>query len=815
MVREQIVRVRRLVTLHLVLLAFLTATLVATGSGSVFLPLLVLVVGVSSLLFVDWFEWFSLHHALAYIGMVLGTVFALIDYFSGEGSTAAQLHAIASLLIYPEIVIMLQRKNMRLFEQMAMFLLLEILVAALINDNVLFGILLAPIVLLWVSSLLLLTRYAALIQLAPDLDRPTPRLIEVIADAWRRASNRRSAQREQMLDVIQPEETSRGRLGLATLFSQSIPIGIVSMVFAGLYFYLLPRAAVEHLPPIAGPTHTGLSESMSLGEMGTLLTDSNPVLRLSLRDAETGKPYVLDEPPYIRGTVVSRYFRRSRTASFESSNPSSPIATDRFRGLNSFHFFSEQPAGDRVAARFELLTTEGSLVPCIAPMLNHDDTRNFMAVLPFEWRLINKRSERLPSQDETDYTLLTTAFRNAREWPILPDSRRLLGQPTDDVAQALLDQLWMMQEGKSTYATTDWIDDLLSRVRQRHPDAQVPVALAKAVEEYLAMSGEFSYSLELSGTTDAELDPIEDFVVNQKRGHCQYFAATLTMVLRHEQIPTRIVLGYHPLEYNEIGDYFTIRRSDAHAWVEAYFTKEQFDEAGLDTRDLGATGGWLRLDGTPAGPGSNAGSELRPQEDQAADYAQRLWKNYVLNSRQRAEENSFYGPLQDTARRTYRDMLESAKEFIKRMRDSQFVGGAINQETWFSWPVAVLIMLVGGTLVVLWRIIRWLPRYAPRLAKKLGLRPGLDDVRQHFYRHCLRLLRRAGFARQAGQTAEEYTSQAAETLALSRHWIAAPQELSLLTSTYYRIRFGGSKTLGNDEQRAVAAALDELERRLK
>ncbi len=48
------------------------------------------------------------------------------------------------------------------------------------------------------------------------------------------------------------------------------------------------------------------------------------------------------------------------------------------------------------------------------------------------------------------------------------------------------------------------------------------------------------------------MDPIEDFIVNQKRGHCQYFAAALTMTLRHLGVPTRIVLGYHPLEYNEI-----------------------------------------------------------------------------------------------------------------------------------------------------------------------------------------------------------------------------------------------------------------------
>ncbi len=195
--------------------------LVALGSQSAFLPLLVLVIGISSLLFVDWLEWFALHHVLAYCGMILGTVIALADYFRNAGAdTSKQLCAIASLLIYPELVIMLQRKNLRLFEQMAIFLLLEIIVAALVNDNVLFGILLAPIVVLWVASLLLFTRYAALIQLAPDLDKPTPRFIELIMEAWSRARARHQLTPTKMLEVVQPKNAPAQTASFATLVGQ-------------------------------------------------------------------------------------------------------------------------------------------------------------------------------------------------------------------------------------------------------------------------------------------------------------------------------------------------------------------------------------------------------------------------------------------------------------------------------------------------------------------------------------------------------------------------------------------------------------------
>ena len=814
MVRQQIVRVRRLVTLHLVLLAFLTATLVAVGSNSAFLPLLVLVVGVSSLLFVDWFEWFSLHHVFAYIGMVIGTMLALVDYFLfAEDSASGQLYSIASLLIYPEIVIMLQRKNMRLFEQMAIFLLLEIIVAALVNDNVLFGILLTPIVLLWVSALLLLTRYAALIQLAPELDRPTPRLVELLLEAWRKARQDRYLKPERMLDVVQPETSNPAcsRMPRLTLLGQAAPIGIVSLVFAGLYFYLLPRANLEMQAFNVTP-RTGFSESLTLGSMRRMLQDPAMVMRVSLRDA-AGQPYRLDEPPYIRGTVVSRYYRQSKTASFEGRDQLIMAKTDRFDQLEMTDFSDESTGGDQVAAQFEILSADGAVMPCLAPMLNLDRANSFLRVLPFEWRLINGRSDIFPGKRKQTYTLLTTGFRNGRELPVLPDSRVLFNRPSRNSTEAILAMLSKVNQDNGEYAT-GWIDDLLQRIRQQHPYAQSPIEIARAAEVYLGRSGEFTYSLNLYAATDIEIDPIEDFIVNQKRGHCQYFAAALTMVLRHLNVPTRIVLGYHPLEYNELGDYFTVRNSDAHAWVEAYFTAEQLKEAGLFRPEFGATGGWLRLDPTPAGLGSNAGSQLRPQADQGIDFANRFWSDWVLNSRQRAEDNSLYAPLQVSTIQTYENIAQMARDLIRRAQESQFVGGAISRDNWFSWPVAVLIMLVGGVSVLIWRFLRWLPRWAPHLARKLGLGLGMEDVGQHFYRHCLRLLQRAGFARGLGQTPQEYTQAAAQKLLAKGQWADAPRQLNILTAAYYQLRFGGKKSLPSEENRRVAVALDELERNL-
>src|SRR6185312_4019439 len=54
---------------------------------------------------------------------------------------------------------------------------------------------------------------------------------------------------------------------------------------------------------------------------------------------------------------------------------------------------------------------------------------------------------------------------------------------------------------------------------------------ARALERYLRDSGQFSYSLRMN-VIDPNVDPIEDFLVNRKEGHCEYFASALTMMLR-------------------------------------------------------------------------------------------------------------------------------------------------------------------------------------------------------------------------------------------------------------------------------------------
>lgn len=79
-------------------------------------------------------------------------------------------------------------------------------------------------------------------------------------------------------------------------------------------------------------------------------------------------------------------------------------------------------------------------------------------------------------------------------------------------------------------------------------------------------------------------DPLAWFLFESRRGHCEYFASALAVILRSRGIPARLATGFYSAEYNDAGGYIAVRRGHAHAWVE-----------------VPVDGGWAVVDATPVG----------------------------------------------------------------------------------------------------------------------------------------------------------------------------------------------------------------------
>jgi hypothetical protein len=798
-------------TQHFAVIACLTAMLVATGSGSYFLPVFIFCVSTTAYIFVDRLEWFELGRIGSYVGMLAATIFSVGSYLYSAFSTqseSGQLAAIAGLLVYPEAVLFLQRKSLRVYEQMAVFLLLEMIVAALVNDNILFGVLLAPIMLMWVSSLFLFSRYATLVQMDPSLDEPMPILVEILFKMFVK-----SVIGEKPKPSVVTAHTSlagihEGRSLRRTL--QSIPLGIGAIVFAGFFFYLLPRTGPAQFEPSLGTqARIGLPRTLSVGTVGRLLSDPTPVMRVSLTGLLTDKNYPLREPPYIRARVMDTYGNFSR-------NTWTQHGEWVFNGVHNYRRLKGleasttglYPKRDLVKIEFDIkeqfAATLFSLPPAFALERSQSISLDYDQL---NMVLDELDASRLPAGKSLVYSLGSAAFSAGHQLRLTPAQ---LGSGRFAENQTL----FHLTKDFRNFTHCDRYRRKL--LQEGGIDENAPYELAKFIERHFT-EGDFTYTLDLRPPVDPDMDPIEDFLINQRKGHCQYFASAMLMMLRQSNIPSRIVVGYKPSEFNGLGNYFTVKQSDAHAWVEALMTQDQLQGTELQPWTAESGSYWVRFDPTPA----SSDGELVMQQGQAMDYAEKLWKDYVVEGQKLSSDDSLYAPVAANSQNAYATVVENFQQLRKRIASGElFVGiGRIG----FAWQVAILITTLGGLGIIFWQGSTLLQHFAPRFAGRLGLRRKSSTVKQAFFARCLELLARQSLRREPAETPEEFTRRASRVLkegtldGLANSTNESPasssaldHSLGLLTSLYYRLRFGGDQTLSTAEQQDIEQALNQL-----
>nr|WP_246221249.1 DUF3488 and transglutaminase-like domain-containing protein [Phytoactinopolyspora mesophila] len=140
------------------------------------------------------------------------------------------------------------------------------------------------------------------------------------------------------------------------------------------------------------------------------------------------------------------------------------------------------------------------------------------------------------------------------------------------------------------------VTDLADEVTQ---DAEDDFAKAAALQQWFRGPA-FTYDLSTQpGTSSSALaDFLED-----RRGYCEQFAATMAIMARYLDIPARVAVGFTPGTF-EGGGTWLVRAHDAHAWPELYFE--------------GA--GWVRFEPTPASRTGTAPSwTIEPSPDTPDD----------------------------------------------------------------------------------------------------------------------------------------------------------------------------------------------------
>lgn len=91
---------------------------------------------------------------------------------------------------------------------------------------------------------------------------------------------------------------------------------------------------------------------------------------------------------------------------------------------------------------------------------------------------------------------------------------------------------------------------------------------AKSIEQYLRDS--ITYDTTVEAPPD-EMEVVDYLLFENPRGYCEHYATAMTVMLRTQGIPARVVSGYAPGDYDEAKAEYVYLQSNAHAWVEVYF----------------------------------------------------------------------------------------------------------------------------------------------------------------------------------------------------------------------------------------------------
>ncbi|MEI7892963.1 MAG: transglutaminase domain-containing protein [Myxococcales bacterium] len=371
--------------------------------------------------------------------------------------------------------------------------------------------------------------------------------------------------------------------------------------------------------------------------------------------------------------------------------------------------------------------------------------------------------------------------------PVLGEPMVLLRGPEGEYRYAATEGHGIQYEAFLANDQEAIVEPLASTERPRYlgvpPDLPARVALlserwthglgtladkAAAIEQHLRTE----YQYDLASLSAGAPQPVDHFLFESRRGHCEFFSTAMALLLRQAGIPSRNVTGFVGGTYNRFGKYYAVRQGDAHSWVEAYL-------------DDGAYPGWYTFDPTPsaaAQPLHETTGTVAYVRDLIEALSQR-WNRYVIGYDLR------------TQMRLYNEVSLRYAHLRSRNKASAGPLGKITRA-----PI-----LAGASLVVfLAAYIVWRRRKPKGAVHPTGARPPTPVQRDAaaLYRALELVLAIRGVARPTFVPPLRH----AEGLVAIRH--PAAEEAHRLTLLYLSFRFGQaplSAATKRDFERAIRA----------
>jgi transglutaminase-like putative cysteine protease len=488
----------------------------------------------------------------------------------------------------------------------------------------------------------------------------------------------------------------------APLAGMSIWAAVWIILTGVVLFLLIPRVGTGYFTRAAAQSLlvSGFTDTVHLGEIGQVKLSTAVVMHAR---QISGEPFALVK---WRGIALDR-FDGHNWSKTDLKRTVVPISIDD-------HYWIHRAVQQGKAARFDIL-----LEPLATSTLFG----------PYQVSAMSGRLQGVESDtDDSIYLRFPTARRIQYEVLSEIQAPGLLGKaPPGDarIPDNISDRYLQLP---------DDIDPRIAQLAQQIT-AKGRSALEKAamVETYLKRN--YKYTLILTWKPGPQ--PVSTFLFDAKAGHCEYFASSMSLLLRSAGVPTRMVNGFLMGEYNPVGQDYIVRESDAHSWVEVYVPGRS----------------WVEFDPTPPDPNHHDIS-LALQMSDYLDAMELFWNSYVIVYDSGAQLQLF---------RSAQDRVQALQVSLHEKSDRWIASGQTFSErftarvtklaqTWIFWTIALALALAATVFqfrrTLQTQLLIWNVRRGRGTANE-------DVVEQIFYR-AARIAERGSPKRKPGETWREW-----------------------------------------------------------
>lgn len=596
--------------------------------------------------------------------------------------------------------------------------------------------------------------------------------MQLFAGTWADAARRREAFTSAGIPLGQPAPAALGLVPTRRAGRDARRVWLGSVIACTLLsigaFLLSPRTLTQQVLGSLGEVRSGAQtdfrDSIDLGRGGNIATSDEPVLDLTLRDDQGQVVGERTDAVLLRGAVLDSYDPERQQWKSSAATRLLDVARGGGNGPDGLPLPIMLRGGP--AARGE---PSGPLITQEIVIRNARDNSPLFAV----WRPLSIRiGEGRVAISRDDMVL-----RHDSQGSSSAGVGRLVYSVTS--SPIFTGSAPPPLEALDTSGVAPRVRELALQLARDAGIAIDPGARDTAETRRLAsvmvlhLRDRFAYDLEQE-VPPAGVDPVEFFLFDRQRGHCEYFAAALTSMLRSVGVPARIVTGYAAGEYNAITSSFVVRKSDAHAWVEAQIR----------------AGRWETLDATPPGSmpsrlRSNSGILARVR--QLWDALELSWINNVVAFDAKKKIDLGEALVDHKVR------LADVRRSFGRLGDwvsSFFPRGMVGRIGGILLAIATCVFVLGGVgygvnRVAGWRTISgWLAWL--RGGSGHGRRAFRDGPEERALQRVLRALDKAGLAKPEHRPPLEH----ARVIATSTPHTDLASACAEFARSYYAARFG-------------------------